>query len=61
MKDHIETLISQLNTEIAKEGDSGLCFVAPEFLAQVVNILKQSSEEIERLEADLDGFIHGSL
>lgn len=46
MKDKINSLISQLTAEIAKEGDSGLCFVAPEFLAEVVNILEQSKEEI---------------
>lgn len=49
MKDRIEILISQLNAEIAKEGDSGLCFVAPDFLGEIVNTLEQVKNPLNKL------------
>jgi hypothetical protein len=54
MKDRIQTLIFQLNAEIAKEGDSGLCFVAPELLREVISMLTQSADEIKRLQDKID-------
>lgn len=61
MKDKINSLIVELREEITFQSDDGFCRVSTNSVEDIIKILEESKEEIERLEADLDGFVHGSL
>lgn len=50
-----------LSRELGTNPDSGMHTVEPKFLRSIHKTAQKAVEVIQKLEADLDGFIHGSL